>query len=477
MNFQKKIMVCLLLYFSACAVGPTYKTPTTAIPANYKENGNWSPAKPADSLPHGNYWEVFNDPVLNDLEKQVDVSNQNIKASFSRFLQARAIVKQAQSQYFPTLSLDPNASVQHGQVATSTAASPVIAGNLTQYSIPVDATWVPDLWGRVSNTVKQNIAQAQMSAADLENEKLVEHTELAMDYYELRAQDSLQKVFDDAVKSYSDMLQITQTLSKTGIDSDEAVAQSESQLNLAQAQATQIGIKRAQYEHAIALLIGKPASEFSLPVAMLVASPPAVPSGVPSQLLQRRPDIASAERNVAAANAQIGVAMAAYYPNLTLSASAGIAATSLNRLFNAPAFIWSLGATLAETIFDGGLRSAKVEQYKAVYEETVATYRQTVLTAFQQVEDGLSGMKLLELEVKQQSAAVNASTRYVRIAKDRYHLGLDPYLDVLTAQTTLLTSQQTEVTLKMQQITTTLQLIEALGGGWDVSKLPKDKDF
>jgi multidrug efflux pump len=469
-----------ILFFSGCVnVGPKYDKPTTPpVPSAFKETGDWSQANPKDSLPHGKYWEIYNDPELNALEEQVEVSNQNIAAAFANFLQARALVKEARAQYFPTVSLAPNASIQHGQASAATGSGQTASvGNFTQYSIPLDASWAPDLWGRVANTVKANQAQAQVSAADLENQKLVAHAELAVDFFQLRAQDSLQKLYQDAVNEYKEALRITQIRLQTGIDSDEAVAQAETQLEQAEAQSSQIGIARAQYEHAIALLVGKPASDFSLPVKPLTLTPPVIPMGVPSQILQRRPDIAASERSVAAANAEIGVAMAAYYPNLSLTGSVGIASDALNTLLSAPTLVWSVGGSLAETLFDGGLRSATVDASKAAYQQTVAVYRQTVLAAFQQVEDDLAGLRFLEKEVIQQGNAVNSSARYVKIATSRYKLGLDPYLDVITAQTSFLTSEQSEITLKMQQLTTSMQLIEALGGGWDDSKLPQNKDL
>jgi len=468
------VLFALILISSCSSVGPKYQTPSTPLPQtfSYKETGDWSLAKPGDQLPHGKYWEIFGDPELNALENQIDVSNQNIAVAFAQFLQARALVKEAQAQYFPTVSAAPGVSVQNGQSSAIYAgAQPSARNSYALYSLPIDASWVPDLWGKIQNTVKQNIANAQVSAADLENERLIEHADLAIDYYQLRAQDSLQGLYDSTVNEYQKALNLTQALHETGIDSDESVAQAETQLEQALAQATNLKIARAQYEHAIALLLGKPATAFSIPVKPLSISPPVIPLGVPSSLLERRPDIAASERSVAAANASIGIAMSAYYPQLTLSGSAGIVGTSLQQLFSAPAFIWSVGATLSETLFDGGLRSATVDQYKAYYQQTVAQYRQTVLTAFQQVEDNLAGLRFLEKELKQQTMSVASAQRYLRIATDRYRLGLDPYLTVITAQNSVLVSEQAEITLKMQQLTTSMQLIEALGGGWDRSKL------
>jgi NodT family efflux transporter outer membrane factor (OMF) lipoprotein len=326
----------------------------------------------------------------------------------------------------------------------------------------------------VKNTVRADIAAAQVSAADLENTRLTAHAEVAVDYYELRTQDSLKQLLDSTVVAYRESLRLQQVLFDTGIANDEAVAQAETQLETTEAQDTNLGILRAQYEHAIALLVGQPASTFSIQPAPLTPAPVAVPFGVPSQLLERRPDIAASERMVAEANAQIGVARAAYFPTVTLSASAGLLSGAFTDWFTWPSRTFSVGPAVAETLFEGGLRRATVQQYRAQYDSTVASYRQTVLTAFQQVEDNLSALRVLSVEIQQQDKAVKSADRYLSVATDRYRLGIDPYLNVITAQTTLLTNQQTAVNLRMQQMTSTIQLIEALGGGWDTSQLPSE---
>jgi NodT family efflux transporter outer membrane factor (OMF) lipoprotein len=454
-------------------------------PAAYKETDGWQLAQPKDDVLHGKWWELFDDPQLNALEQQVNVSNQNIAGAFASFLQARALVKQARAQYYPTLTTSPSisrsrssASPAQSGAGTATGAGTAIAGTaatggtFTAYDLPFDASWTPDLWGRVRNTVNSNVAAAQASAADLENTRLTAQAELAVDYYQLRTQDSLKQLLDATVVAYQESLQVNQALYETGIGADEAVAQAEVQLQSTQAQDTNLGIARAQYEHAIALLVGQPASTFSLPVEPLKANPPAIPLGVPSQLLERRPDVAANERLMAQANAQIGIAKAAYYPSLTLSATGGFESSSIANWLTWPSRFWSVGPTLAETLFDAGLRTATVEQFQAAYDQTVASYRQTVLTAFQQVEDNLAALRILSTQTQQQDAAVNAARRYLAIATDRYKLGLDPYLDVITAQTTLLSNQQTAVSLRMQQLTDSVQLIEALGGGWDATQLP-----
>jgi NodT family efflux transporter outer membrane factor (OMF) lipoprotein len=315
-----------------------------------------------------------------------------------------------------------------------------------------------------------------MSAADLENERLLEHAELAIDYLQLREQDVLIDIYNTTIQAYQKSLELTQTLSKTGIDSDEQVAQAETQLETTQSQATNLAIARSQYEHAIATLIGKPASSFTILAKKTQLTVPLIPLSVPSQLLERRPDIAAAERAMSAANAQIGIGMAAYYPSLSLTGSAGVGSNSYVGLLSAPAFLWSVGATVAQTIFDGGSRAATVEQYKGVYQQSVATYRQTVLSAFQGVEDDLAGLRILSKQLGQQQQAIQSSQRYLDLATQRFKLGIDPYLNVLSAQVSLLSNQQTEITLQAQQLTTSVQLIEAFGGGWDPSQTEVYKD-
>jgi NodT family efflux transporter outer membrane factor (OMF) lipoprotein len=498
----------LLALLGGCTVGPAYHPPAAPAAPAYKEltgagsdaDPQWKVAQPGDAAIRGNWWELFNDPQLNALEQQVNVSNQNIAASFAAFLQARALVKEARSQYYPTLTTSPSvtrgrqpvgttggravaattgATGTTGTTATTTTTAISPSGLYTDYSLPFDASWTPDLWGRVRNTVKGNVAAAQASAADLQNTRLTAQAELAVDYYELRSQDALVQLLDASVAAYQESLKLTQALYETGIDDDEAVAQAEVQLQTTQAQATNLAIARAQYEHAIALLVGQPASSFS--IAAQTGPPksdvPGIPVGVPSQLLERRPDIAANERLMAQANAQIGVATSAYYPTLTLSAAAGFESNSLASWLTWPSRFWSVGPSLAETLFDAGLRRATVQQYQAAYDQTVANYRETVLTAFQQVEDNLAALRILQREIGQQDTAVASAQRLLGIATNRYQLGLDPYLDVITAQTTLLSAQQTAVTLRLQQLTAAVQLIEALGGGWDVSQMPASKDI
>ena len=462
--------VCMpLAILAGCVVGPKYHTPAVATPDAYKENKDWKAASPQDAAVREKWWEIYNDPKLNELEDQVNVNNQTIIAAFNSFLEARALVKEARSQYYPTVGV--SASVADQRVVTRNSSTP--NSSFGAYSLPLfDASWEPDLWGRVRNNVRANMSAAQASAADLENIKLTIQAELAVDYFQIEGQDSLIQLLDATVAAFQESLRLNRVLLATGIGSDENVAQAETQLESTQALNTNLYILRAQFEHAIALLVGQPASTFSLAMQPLTATPPDVPLGVPSQLLERRPDIAAAERSVEQANAQIGIAVSAFYPNLTLSATVGFQSDSISNLFTWPSRVWSVGPTLSETIFDAGLRRATVQQFQAGYDATVASYRNTVLTAFQQVEDAISELRILQVELGQQDTAVHSADRNLQLATDRYRLGIDPYLNVITAQTTFLSNQQTEVNLRILQMTTSVGLIKALGGGWNVSQIP-----
>jgi NodT family efflux transporter outer membrane factor (OMF) lipoprotein len=439
--------------------------------------------QPRDATNRGNWWKVYNDPKLNELEEKASSSSQEIAAAADSFLAARALVREARSQYFPTVTTNPsilNSRPSQGQFGGVRAGSISGVGltvqSYTDYSLPFDASWEPDFWGHIRSTVRANTYAAQASAADLENVRLTVQAELAADYYELRAQDSLKELFDSTVIAYQDALNLTRAQYRAGLGSDEAVAQAEAQLKSAQAQDTNLGILRAQYEHAIAVLIGQPASSFSLEPSALAGNPPAIPVGIPSELLERRPDIAAAERSMAQANAEIGVAKAAYFPTILLSASGGFGNSSAASWLTWPSRFWSVGPSLAETIFDAGLRKATVQQYRATYDQTVANYRQTVLTAFQQVEDNLAALRILSQDIDQQDAAGQAATRNLREANVRYKAGLDPYLNVITAQTALLTDQEAAVNFRMQQMVANVQLIKALGGRWNSSQIPSEKE-
>src|SRR5580704_15617876 len=480
------IFVSVSCLIAGCTVGPKYHTPTVDTPAAFKEltpadyatTGGWKVAQPKDDTIRGKWWEIFNEPELNALEEKVNVSNQSIAASAASFLAARALVKEARSQLFPTVTTNPAITVQRPSATTGassgsgTGAKSSSTGTFTDYDLPFDATWQPDLFGRIRNTVKSAAYGAQASAADLENTRLTIQGEVVSDYFQLRGQDALKQLLDATVVAYQQSLDLTRALYDTGIDTEEAVAQAETQLEATKAQDEALGIQRAQFEHAIAMLTGQPASTFSIPVEPLRSSPPAIPVGVPSQLLERRPDIAAAERLVAQANAQIGIARAAYFPTVTLSAAAGFETVMFASWFTWPSRFFSVGPTVAETIFDAGLRRATVEQFRAQYEEAVANYRQTVLTAFQQVEDNLASLRILSVEIHQQDAEVRAAERANVLALERYKLGLDPYLDVIITQTTLLSNQEIAVTLRIDQMTSSSALIDSLGGGWDSSQLP-----
>ena len=448
---------------TGCNFAPHYVKPTVATPAAFREmtpaqaaaTEGWKTAEPNDDALRGQWWEMFGDTNLNALESQVAVSNQTVVAALENFLAARAVVKQTRSEFYPTAGIGPSVTRSHANDQT-----------FTEYSLPVDASWAPDFWGSIRNSYRVSKYAAQASQADLENTRLTVQSELAADYFTLRSLDSQRLLLDSTVNAYRDSLALTRVLNKTGIDSDQDVAQAETQLTTTEAQATDLGIQRAQMEHAIALLIGRPASAFTLATNALTAKPAAIPFGVPSQLLERRPDIAAAERAVAGANAQIGVARAAYFPTITLSGSAGYQSESTANLFSGPALVWSVGGTLAETIFDAGRRRAVTEQARANYRGTVANYRETVLAAFQAVEDNLSTLRILSQELRQQNDAVASSQRYLNLAVDRYRLGVDSYLNVITAQTTLLSNQRTALNLQLEQMTASVQLINALGGGW-----------
>jgi NodT family efflux transporter outer membrane factor (OMF) lipoprotein len=487
-----------MLGLGGCTVGPKYKQPAKVAPPAYKESapgayssalpGTWKPANPQDATIKGKWWEAFHEPELNALEEQLDINNQNIAQYFQNFMAARAQVREARAGYFPTVTVTPAASrSKSGGGSSGAAAQSIAAGSGTTgtttptsngggtynfFSLPFDVAWQPDLWGRIRNTVREYQYAAQVSAADLENERLSEQANLAVYYFELRGQDSLQDLYDRTIKAYREALDLTKTLYETGIDSEEDVAQAAVTLADAEEAGTGIATDRAIYEHAIATLIGKPAPEFSMPVKMLSTPVPAIPVGVPSQLLERRPDIAAAERTMAQANAVIGVAQAAYYPTLSLTGAGGLESSALKTLFTVPALFWSLGASASQILFDAGLRGATVAQYTATYNGDVAAYKQTVLTAFQQVEDYIATLRVTSEQIMREETAVKAAQHYLDIAMTRYQTGVDPYLNVITAQTTLLSNQQMQVTLRVGEMTAAVQLIQALGGGWTNGQLP-----
>lgn len=481
-------IVSLLL--ASCHVAPKYVRPRVDVPSAYKELNSsnhvrmatWKNSDPGDNSIRGQWWEVFNDPELNALESRVDISNQTIASALARFLAARATVREARSHYFPTLTGNPGitrALPSLGQFGglSGTSGQKLALNNFTNYSMPFEASWEPDLWSRVGLAVRSNYLAAQVSAADLENVRLSIHAELAADYYELRGQDTLEQLLDSTVDNYREAHEIILAQFKAGIANDEAVASAETQLASAEAQDTKLGILRAQCEHAIALLIGQSPSAFSLPPKPLTAGPPEIPVGIPSDLLERRPDVAAAERTVAQANAQIGLAKTAFFPYLLLGASGGFGNTSITNWLAWPARFWSFGPALTQTVFDAGSRRATVQQYRAFHDQAVASYRETVLEAFQQVEDNLASLRVLSQAIEQQNAAIRSASRNLQEATARYKAGLDPYINVVTAQTILLNTQQTAVAFRVQQLVASVQLIKALGGGWDTSKIPLPKEL
>jgi NodT family efflux transporter outer membrane factor (OMF) lipoprotein len=473
-----------------CTVGPKYHTPTATSqppPASYKESptqfpgsDQWKVANPQDSMLRGKWWEIYNDPELNELEEQLNVNNQNIKLAFENFMEARTLIAQARSQLYPTIGTTPayqrsrsSANLGNSSAAGSGTGTPVATGGSQQlFSLPVAVSWEPDLWGRIRNTIHEQQYNAQLSAADLENERLTEQASLAVFLFELRGQDALLKIFNETIDADQKSVELTRARYETGVDDQISLVQAQNALQSAVAAGTNLGVARAQFEHAIAVLIGTTASSFSLPFKPLELAPPVIPIGVPSQLLERRPDIAASERAMAAANAQIGIATAAYYPTLTLGAQGGFESSAFRKLFDWPSRFWSVGPSLSETLFDAGLRRATVLQFVALYNADVAGYRQTVLAAFQQVEDNLAAVRILSKQIQEEQEAERSAERYLELAKARYYTGVDTYLNVLVAQTTLLSDQQTLASLRTQAMTASVQLIEALGGGWDRSQLP-----
>jgi NodT family efflux transporter outer membrane factor (OMF) lipoprotein len=466
---------------AGCNVGPKYLPPTMTAPeafkespAQFKEVDGWTAAQPQDAALRGKWWEIFNEPELNALEDQLNIDNQNIRQAFENFMEARALVREARSQYFPTVSV--GGSYTRSRTSSNVGSAAGTGGTGGQqsqvFSLPADVSWEPDLWDKVRNTVRASQYTAQLTAADLENERLTEQASLAQYFFEIRGQDTLQKILNETVEADKKALEVVRAAYDTGVGDQISVVEAQTTLESAQSAAINLGIARAQYEHAIATLIGKPASTFSIPVEPRTSVPPVVPVGLPSQLLERRPDVAAAERNMAAANARIGVAYAAYYPALTLSATGGMESSAIKNLLEWPSRFWSVGPSISETVYDGGLRRATVNQYIATYNANVAAYRQSVLTAFQQVEDSLAAVRILSQQIRRQQEAVDSSQTFLRLESGRYENGIDPYIDVVTAQTTLLSNRQALAVLDIQQMTASVQLIEALGGGWDRSQLP-----
>ncbi|HEY8100059.1 MAG TPA: efflux transporter outer membrane subunit [Burkholderiaceae bacterium] len=468
MNRMKMIASALsLMLLSACAVGPDYVRPTVEVPAAFKESAGWKMAEPRDQEIHGKWWEIYNDPLLNSLEEQVSISNQNLAQAEARYRQASALVQSARANYYPTVT--GNASTTRGNRGNS--GNSIITPNTSEnHSLSVSANWEIDLWGRVRRTVEANQASAQASAADLEATRLSTQAQLAQSYFQLRTVDTQQELFDRTVADYQKSLQLTQNQYAAGIVPNANIVLAQTQLKTTQAQLVDLGIQRAQLEHAIALLIGKPASTFSIAHAPLAAITPSLPVGLPSSLLERRPDIAAAERRIVAANAQIGIAKTAYFPDLTLGATGGFQGSSFANWLTLPNRFWSVGPALAMTLFDGGARRAQTDQAIANYDANVAAYRQTVLTGFQEVEDNLAALRLLEQEAQLQDEALQAARKSVELTTNQYRSGIVSYLNVITVQTTALGNERTALDIQSRRLAASVLLIKALGGGWEAGK-------
>ncbi len=489
---QVGLLLCVML--TGCTVGPKYHPPAIQPPPAFKEapppgptsnppqaqqsdapkdntQETWTVAQPADAKIRGDWWAIFNEPELNDLEGQLNINNQNLRLYFENYMEARALVGEARAAYFPTVNFGPsyNRAKSSGNLSSSSAFN---TGQTSQiYSLPIDISWTPDLFGRIRSQVHEAQYNAQVSAADLENERLIEQADLANYYFEIRGQDALIQLFDQTVAQYQKSLDLTQAQYDTGVGDQLSVVEARTTLQSARASLTNLGVLRAQYEHAIAVLIGKNASDFSLPARPITTAPPSIPIGMPSLLLQRRPDVAAAERNMASANAQLGVAYSAFYPSLTLSVGGGFESSLFKHLADWPSRFWSVGPSISQPIFNAALSSA-LHQYVAVYNADVASYRQTVLTAFQQVEDYLAQTRILSQQIQQQRAAVASAQQSLDLEMGRYQTGIDPYIDVVTLQNTVFSNQQTLTSLQINQMTSAVLLVEALGGGWDTSQLP-----
>jgi NodT family efflux transporter outer membrane factor (OMF) lipoprotein len=469
-----------LLLCAACSVGPNYKRPPAVVAPAFKEAppeafkeaqaAGLVPANPSDAFDKGKWWEIYKDPALNALEEQVSINNQNVLAAEAQYREAKALVRVARAGLFPTVTVGPAITESHAGSGSSTSVTP--APTRTAYSLTLDASWEPDLWGSIRRSIRGAAATAQATFADLENAKLLYQAELASDYFLMHGLDSDVDLLKRTAASYTEYVTLTRNRFAGGIATDLDVAQAETLLYQTQSSLIDLGVARAQYEHAIAVLMGKPPSEVTIPVELPTAPPPPVPVGVPSELLERRPDIAGAERRVAAANEQIGIAMAAFYPTLNLSAALGFTGSSLAKWFSLPSRFWSVGPSLAYTLFEGGRRRAVVAEEQAAYDSTVATYRQTTLTAFQQVEDQLAALRILEQETSKVADTVSAAARALTVSTAQYKAGTTDYLVVITSQTSLLNAQRTAVDLLTRRLAASVSLVQALGGGWDATQLP-----
>ncbi len=471
----------LVALAAGCHIGPRYQPPAppAVTAANYKESTvnfqdqpGWKVASPQDAMIRGNWWKIFNEPELNALEEQLNVNNENLKQDFQNFMAARAEIAEARAQYWPTITAGPswNRSRSSGNLQHSSQANTGQSSSI--WSAPLDVSWTPDFWGKIRNQVREAQYTAQATEADLEVEKLTEQASLAEYYFEIRGQDMLQKILNDTVVADQKALDANQGAYDAGTGDFISVVEAKSTLQAAQASAVNVGLLRAQYEHAIAVLLGKIPTDFSIPVKPMIYTAPPIPTGVPSQLAERRPDIASSERSLAAANAEIGIGYGAFFPQVTISASGGFESSVLKHLFDWPSRIWSIGPSASQVIFDGGLYRAALHQYSATYNADLAGYRQTVLTAFQQVEDSLVATRIYSQQIIDQQNALQSAQQFLDLETERYNSGVDPYVDVVTAQTTVLSDQQELNSLEVEEMMSAVQLVQALGGGWDHSQLP-----
>ena len=467
---MKWLSLILLCFLASCTVGPKYAQPTVPTAPAYTESAGWKTAQPSDAFQKGKWWEIFNEPELNTLEEQVAPANQSLKIAEANYREARASIQFQRSFQFPTVSAAPSITTNR------ISANYPVGGAGVQYglfTLPINASFDADLWGRIRKAVEAAKEQSQASAADFENVKLELQTELASYYFTIRGLDSQKRLLDDTVVNYQKAYDLTNNRYNGGVASKAEVAQAKTQLNQTQAQVIDLGEQRARMEHGIAVLTGKPPEGFHVAVAQLQNVIPEIPLGIPSELLQRRPDIAASERQVAAANAQIGIAKTAFYPDLVIAAQGGLQAGSFVNWFTWPSRLWGLGPQLTQTIFDAGRRRSQVTISEAAYDATLASYRQTSLTAFQEVEDNLSTLRILETETAKQHEAVEAAENSQQLAMNRYKGGLVTYFEVITAQTIALTNERVEVDLLQRRMESAVQLVRALGGGWDTSKLPQ----
>jgi len=463
-----------LMLASGCAVGPNYRRPGAPVPQVFKEPPpeGWKQAQPSAGVPRGKWWEIYNDPQLNALEEQVNISNQNVLVAAAQYREARDAVRIARSGLFPTAGVSTSVTSQR---SSSTLGANAVAGNsgaTTLYDLSADLSYQVDVWGSIRRNLRGAYASAQVSAADLENVRLAFQAELAEFYFQLHGLDGDADLLQRTVRAYEEYLQLTKDRFELGVASGADLALAKTQVDTTRAQLIDVGVQRAQFEHAIAILIGKPPAEVSIPLMVLKTPPPPVPIGVPSALLERRPDIAAAERQVAAANEQIGIAKAAFFPSLLLSATGGFESTSSSQWLTWPSRFWAVGPQLAETLFEGGKRRAQLDLQRAAYDATVANYRQAVLTAFQQVEDNLAALRILEQEAAAEDAAVANAQESLSISTDQYKAGITTYLQVIIAQAVALQDERTAVDILTRRMTASVLLIEALGGGWDASQLP-----